>query len=91
MCSRGPDKRGLIRLSDYKGRIGVHRDFRVHPLSHLKKAGEWIEHNGRLRKYYSITELGRQRIDEFLEEWKELLKVYNFITKMKDGGENDQN
>jgi len=49
-----------------------------------------VEHNGRLRKYYSITELGRQRIDEFLEELKELLKVYNFIMKMKDGGENDQ-
>mgnify|MGYP000849792327 FL=1 len=49
-----------------------------------------VEHNGRLRKYYKITDLGRQRINEFLEEWKELLEVYNFITKMKDGAGNEQ-
>ena len=31
-----------------------------------------VEHNGRLRKYYHITDAGRARIDEFQEEWKEL-------------------
>jgi len=48
-----------------------------------------IEHNGRLRKYYKITESGRRRINDFLDEWKEVLEVYNFI-KTKDGEENDQ-
>lgn len=37
------------------------------------------EHNGRLRKYYSITEIGRQRITSFLEEWKSLMGIYAFI------------
>jgi len=39
------------------------------------------EHNGRLRKYYHITDLGLARIEEFKEEWKELLSIYEFVTK----------
>ena len=31
-----------------------------------------VEHNGRLRKYYHITDAGRARIDEFQEEWKSI-------------------
>ena len=37
------------------------------------------EHNGRLRKYYAITDEGRRRITAFLEEWDELRSVYAFI------------
>ena len=37
------------------------------------------EYNGRLRKYYYITPLGRMQITEFLEEWDEIQKVYAFI------------
>ncbi len=39
------------------------------------------EHNGRLRKYYRITEQGREHLTELLEEWEEILKVYHFIMK----------
>ncbi len=39
-----------------------------------------VEHNGRLRKYYSITDLGRQRIEDFKEEKKEILSICDFIT-----------
>ena len=42
------------------------------------------EHGGRLRKYYHITEAGLQRIEEFKEEWKEILAIYQFVTK-EDG------
>lgn len=38
-----------------------------------------IEHNGRLRKYYKITTIGKQHINDFLKEWDEVLVVYNFI------------
>lgn len=38
-----------------------------------------IEHNSRLRKYYKITEKGREKILIFLEEWQEILKIYNFV------------
>lgn len=40
-----------------------------------------VEHNGRLRKYYSITPLGTERIEEFKNEWQEIMSVYRFITK----------
>lgn len=40
-----------------------------------------VEHNGRLRKYYHITDVGLQRIDEFKEDWQEILSIYRFVTK----------
>ena len=39
------------------------------------------EHDGRLRKYYQITQVGRQRIEAFKDAWKELLSIYRFVTK----------
>lgn len=39
------------------------------------------EHNGRLRKYYKITNLGKEKLEKFKEEWKEVIVVYNLITK----------
>ena len=39
------------------------------------------EHNGRLRKYYHITGLGMKRIEDFRENWKEIMTVYSFVTK----------
>lgn len=39
------------------------------------------EHNGRLRKYYHITRLGIERIEEFKREWNEILSVYQFVIK----------
>jgi PadR family transcriptional regulator PadR len=39
------------------------------------------EHGGRLRKYYSITPGGIERIEDFKEAWKEILSVYQFVTK----------
>ena len=42
---------------------------------------ETSEHGGRLRKYYHITALGLRRIEEFKEEWKEMMSIYRFVTK----------
>ncbi|MBQ3405027.1 MAG: PadR family transcriptional regulator [Oscillospiraceae bacterium] len=42
------------------------------------------EHGGRLRKYYHITGQGRQRIEEFKDEWKEIMSIYRFICR-EDG------
>ncbi|MBQ8087718.1 MAG: PadR family transcriptional regulator [Clostridia bacterium] len=39
------------------------------------------EHDGRLRKYYHITEQGIARLEEFREDWKEILSIYRFITR----------
>ena len=42
------------------------------------------EHDGRLRKYYHITEQGRTRLEDFKEEWKEILSIYKFVIKEND-------
>ncbi len=46
-----------------------------------------VEHNGRLRKYYSITDQGRKRIADFSEEWKEIYSIYQFVVKEGDKDE----
>ena len=38
-------------------------------------------HNGRLRKYYHITDNGRTKISEFLDEWQGMMDIYKFIKK----------
>ena len=45
------------------------------------------EHDGRLRKYYSITGAGLTRIEEFRRDWKEIESIYEFVTK---GDGNDE-
>ena len=42
------------------------------------------EYNGRLRKYYHITELGLKRIEDFKCEWQEIISIYNFVTREEE-------
>ena len=60
-------------------------------LKRLEGAGllttKTAEHNGRLRKYYRITRAGLGRIEDFKDEWREVMLMYNFVTK--EDGENE--
>ena len=38
-----------------------------------------VEHNGRLRKYFKITDLGKERIQDFLESWQQVESIYQYI------------
>ena len=40
-----------------------------------------VEHGGRLRKYYRITDSGRKRLSDFKDEWREVMSIYRFVTK----------
>ncbi|MBE7085281.1 MAG: PadR family transcriptional regulator [Clostridiales bacterium] len=40
-----------------------------------------VEHDGRLRKYYHITEAGLKRVEEFEAEWQEVMSIYQFVIK----------
>lgn len=46
-----------------------------------------VEHNGRLRKYYKITEFGKEKLSNFSNEWKEVVAVYEFIVSHERGGQ----
>ena len=54
-------------------------------LKRLETAGmltvRTAEHNGRLRKYYHITNAGLGRIEDFKNEWREVMSMYQFITR----------
>lgn len=45
------------------------------------------EHGGRLRKYYRITGQGEKRIEDFKDEWKEIMAIYQFVTKEDEENE----
>lgn len=39
------------------------------------------EYNGRIRKYYELTEEGQHKIDAFLDEWDEMRNLYTFVAE----------
>ena len=42
------------------------------------------EHGGRLRKYYRITAAGLEKIEDFKNEWREVMAIYKFVTREDD-------
>ena len=42
------------------------------------------EHNGRLRKYYRITDAGRDHITELMMEWEEIVRVFQYISRERE-------
>ncbi|MBG9910043.1 PadR family transcriptional regulator [Bacillus xiamenensis] len=44
------------------------------------------EHNSRLRKYYRMTKSGREHIAQFLDEWDQVMAIYDFIS----GGQSNE-
>ena len=74
---------GYAMLKELSGCIQLTESTLYPILKRLETTGavnvESAEHNGRLRRYYAITEAGRDRIKAFMEEWKEVMEVYEFI------------
>lgn len=46
-----------------------------------------VEHGGRLRKYYYITNTGLKRIADFKDEWNEIMSIYRFVIKEEEKDE----
>lgn len=78
VLSRG-DSYGYRLIRDVGDIIDVSESTLYPILKRLEAGGQVtvysMEHNGRLRKYYRITDSGRQRIREFLDQWRELARV----------------
>lgn len=60
-------------------------------LKRLETAGlltvRTAEHGGRMRKYYRITDAGIRRVEEFKNDWKELMSIYRFVSKEENGND----
>ena len=63
----------------------------LYPIRKRREAGGFVttysmEHNSRLRKYYHLTDRGRERIGEFLVEWQDVMRAYRYIAASQEGG-----
>ena len=85
---KNEDSYGYKIIKDLKPYIELSESTLYTILKRLESAKmltvQTAEHDGRLRKYYHITEAGLQRIEEFKAEWKELISVYQFVIKEND-------
>ena len=87
LLARG-DSYGYQLVKDMSALMDISESTLYPILRRLEAAGSLtvytVEHNSRLRKYYAITEDGRKKIAEFLEEWKEIYKIYQFISQASE-------
>lgn len=78
------DSYGYQIIKDMKPYVEISESTLYPILRRLEAAGMlsvWsAEHNGRLRKYYRITQLGRKRLADFKEEWKQIVSIYKFVS-----------
>ncbi len=88
---RSEDSYGYKIIKDMKPYIELSESTLYTILKRLEMAKmltvRTAEHDGRLRKYYHITEEGLKRIDEFKNDWQKILSIYRFVTKEDDADE----
>ena len=77
------DSYGYQIIRDVSPYVAISESTLYPILRRLETAGQLtvysVEHNGRLRKYYRITDAGRERLREFAGEWSEIIKVVDFV------------
>ena len=82
---RNEDSYGYKIIKDMKPYIELSESTLYNILKRLEAADmldvRTAEHEGRLRKYYHIKDAGRKRIEDFMEEWKEVISIYQFVAK----------
>ncbi|MBQ4129189.1 MAG: PadR family transcriptional regulator [Ruminococcus sp.] len=88
---KSKDSYGYKIIKDLKPYISLSESTLYTILKRLETANmltvKTAEHNGRLRKYYHITEIGLKRIEDFKDEWKEIMSIYQFVTKEDEQSE----
>ncbi|MBQ6265950.1 MAG: PadR family transcriptional regulator [Clostridia bacterium] len=88
---RNEDSYGYKIIKDLKPCVELSESTLYTILKRLEAAGlltvRTAEHDGRLRKYYRITQAGISRIETFKAEWKEVISIYKFVS---EEGENEQ-
>lgn len=88
---KNEDSYGYQIIKDMKPYVEI-SESTLYPILRRLESAELLtvrtaEHSGRLRKYYHITQLGLKRIDDFREEWNEIMSIYRFVTREESGNE----
>ena len=79
---RREDSYGYQIIKDLSGCIEISESTLYPILRRLESGGcltYSVEHSGRLRKFYRITPEGVGVIDQFLNSWPEIQRVYDLI------------
>ena len=79
------DSYGYKKITDMKPYVEL-SESTLYPILRRLEAAQLLsvhsaEHNGRLRKYYHITEQGQKRLEDFKAEWNEIVSIYEFVTR----------
>ena len=82
---KNQDSYGYQIIKDIKPYVEI-SESTLYPILRRLETAEMLtvrmaEYSGRLRKYYHITPRGLKRIEDFKEEWNEILSIYRFVTK----------
>lgn len=82
ILSKG-DSYGYKIIEDLSNYIDISESTLYPILRRLEKQGELKTYNilyqGRNRKYYKITKKGLDHIDIFLDDWKDIKKIYDIL------------
>ena len=88
---KSEDSYGYKIIKDMKPYIELSESTLYTILKRLENANmltvRTTEHDGRLRKYYHITQNGLKRIEDFKNDWKEIISIYKFVTKGDDAND----
>lgn len=82
---RPADSYGYRIIKDIKPYVEL-SESTLYPILRRLEAAQLLsvytaEHNGRLRKYYRITEPGVARLTAFQDDWREIMAIYQFVTR----------
>ncbi len=85
---KNEDSYGYKIIKDIKPYIEI-SESTLYPILRRLESAEMltvnsVEHNGRLRKYYHITQNGLDRLKAFSDEWQEIMAIYNYVTREND-------
>lgn len=85
----GRESYGYQIIRDVPAALGL-TESTLYPLLKRLEAAHCIsvrsaEHNGRLRKYYRITDEGKARIADFLADWPDIEAVYRYVAGERPG------
>ena len=82
---KNEDSYGYKIIKDVRPYIVLSESTLYTILKRLEAAGmltvRTAEHEGRLRKYYHITKAGLGRLEDFKDEWSEVMSIYQFVMK----------
>lgn len=82
---KNKDSYGYLIIKDLKPYLTI-SESTLYPILKRLEAAELLtvrsaEYNGRLRKYYRITDAGIARLELFADEWQEMMQIYKYVTR----------